>query len=104
VIADDDTIQYLSRFRTRYHEAVRAGAADPHQTAAIATLRECGLPMFLTAAAVTTGFLTLVFSQFTGLANLGLLMGASLLTAVFADLFLSPLLLMTIKPKLHRRR
>ena len=56
--------------------------------------------MFVTSLAVTLGFLTLLLSRFVGLANLGLLIGISLLTAVFADLFLSPLLLIKLKPKI----
>jgi predicted RND superfamily exporter protein len=101
VIADDDTIQYLSRFRTRYLELCASGHPSPHQAAAIGTLRETGLPMFITACAVSLGFLTLLRSEFLGLANLGLLIGVSLLSAVFADLFLSPLLLIHLKPKLR---
>ncbi len=103
VIADDDTIQYLTRFRRLYKELQAKGelAADKlHEAAALGTLRETGLPMFVTSVAVTIGFLTLLFSQFLGLANFGLLIGVSLLSAVFADLFLSPLLLMRIRPKI----
>jgi predicted RND superfamily exporter protein len=100
VIADDDTIQYLSRFRARCAALVRAGAGDAHRQAALETLRECGLPMVVTALAVSLGFLILVFSQFLGLANFGILVGVSLLTAVVADLFLSPLLLMLLRPKI----
>ena len=58
VIADDDTIQYLSRFRRRFLELRAAGHPDPHEGAAFDTLRESGLPMFVTSLAVTLGFLT----------------------------------------------
>ena len=102
VIADDDTIQYLSRFRSKFFAAVREGDRDPHTTAAIGTLRETGLPMFVTACAVSAGFLTMLASEFKALANLGLLIGVSLLSAVFADLFLSPLLLMRLRPRLAK--
>jgi len=100
VIADDDTIQYLSRFRIRYRELVAAGEPRAHAAAAIGTLREIGLPMFITAVSVTVGFLSLCFSQFLALANLGLLIGVSLLCAVFADLFISPVLISKLKPRL----
>jgi predicted RND superfamily exporter protein len=100
VIADDDTIQYLSRFRIRYRQLVDAGDARPHAGAALGTLREIGLPMFITACAVSIGFLSLCFSQFLALANLGLLIGVSLMAAVFADLFISPVLIMKLKPKI----
>lgn len=100
VIADDDTIQYLSRFRFRYRELAAAGDPAPHAGAALGTLREIGLPMCLTAGAVSIGFLSLCFSQFLALANLGLLIGVSLIAAVFADLFISPVLLMKLKPRI----
>lgn len=100
VIADDDTIQYLTRFRRRFL-SLPPDHPDPHREAALATLRDTGMPMFSTTCAISLGFLVLLFSQFLGLAHLGLLIGVSLFTAVFADLFLSPLLLMTIKPRLR---
>ncbi len=100
VIADDDTIQYLTRFRRRFL-SLPPDHPDPHREAALATLRDTGMPMFSTTCAVSLGFLVLLFSQFMGLAHLGLLIGVSLFTAVFADLFLSPLLLMKIKPRLR---
>lgn len=100
VIADDDTIQYLSRFRRRFL-SLPADHPDPHAAASLETLRDTGLPMFTTSLAISLGFLVLLFSQFMGLANLGLLIGVSLLTAVFADLFLSPLLIMKLKPRLR---
>jgi predicted RND superfamily exporter protein len=100
VIADDDTIQYLSRFRIRYRQLQASGIPRPHAAAAIGTLREIGLPMFITACAVSIGFLSLCFSQFLALANLGLLIGVSLMCAVFADLFVSPVLLTRLKPRI----
>jgi len=98
VIADDDTIQFLSRFRTRFLGL--SGDATPHRTAVLGTLRESGTPMVITTLAVTIGFLALMRSEFLGLANLGFLLGVSLLSAVTADLFLSPVMIMALKPKL----
>jgi predicted RND superfamily exporter protein len=103
VIADDDTIQYLARFRNRYAELAAAGHPEPHREAALRTLRETAPPMFLTATVVSAGFASLLFSEFLGLANLGLLIGVSLLTAVFADLFLTPLMLIGLRPRLSVR-
>jgi predicted RND superfamily exporter protein len=100
VIADDDTIQYLSRFRSQFRAAKAKGEADPHQAAALACLHEVGLPMFVTSTTVSLGFLLLLFSGFLGLANLGLLIGATLFVAVFADLYLTPVLLMKLRPRI----
>ncbi len=99
-IADDDTIQYLARFRSRFHAAQGAALPDPHRDAALGTLRETGLPMFVTSCAVSAGFLTLVLSEFVGLAELGVLIGVTLFCAVFADLFLSPLVIMAVRPRI----
>ncbi len=100
VIADDDTIQYLTRFRDRYSALVLDGHATPHAAAALETLRHTGPPMFATALSVSVGFSTLMLSQFLGLANLGLVTGLSLLAAFFADVFLTPLLLIYIRPRI----
>jgi predicted RND superfamily exporter protein len=100
-IADDDTIQYLARFREVFFKFRKEGSQDPHHAAAVETLRETGLPMFLTAASVSMGFLCLAFSQFLGTAHLGVLVGVSLFTAVFGDLFLSPALLIHLRPELR---
>lgn len=107
VIADDDTMQYLARFRRHLARARRRGAdagggaasPDVYREAALGCLREVGLPMFVTSTAVSLGFLLLCFSKFLGAAHLGFLVGVTLFSAVFADLFLTPLLLMTLRPK-----
>jgi predicted RND superfamily exporter protein len=41
-----------------------------------------------------------MLSEFLGLANLGLVTGLSLLAAFFADVFLTPLLLIYVKPRI----
>jgi predicted RND superfamily exporter protein len=102
VIADDDTIQFLTRFRRRFMQLKRAGHHDPHQQASVDTLRETGVPMVITSIAISTGFLVLLGSRFLGLSHLGALTGISLFAAVFADLFLSPVLLTTIRPRIGR--
>jgi predicted RND superfamily exporter protein len=100
VIADDDTLQYLLRFKRRYLELKAEGVLEAHQRAALETIHECGRAMFVTSAAVTGGFLLLLFSQFEGIANLGLLTGLTLWIAGLADAFLTPVLLIMLKPRL----
>jgi predicted RND superfamily exporter protein len=99
VIADDDTIQYLVRWRREFDALARGGDPAPHKEASLRVLRSTGLPMFITACAVTIGFLALLGSKFLAVANLGLITGISLFAAVMADLFLTPLLLMTLRPR-----
>lgn len=102
VVADDDTIQYLSRFRRRYGRLRRLGDPDPHGRAALGLLRELGLPMFITSTAVALGFLLLSFSEFRATANLGMIAGLTLFSAVLADLFLVPVILRAWKPRVGR--
>jgi uncharacterized protein len=101
VIADDDTVQFFARFKIRLQRILGESPdhPQPHLAAAVETLREAGLPMFITACAVAFGFATLLVSNFIGLANLGILIGVSLFAAVFGDLFLTPILLAKLRPK-----
>ncbi len=102
VIADDDTLQYLVRFKRRYLALKAEGSAEPHRRAALDALSECGRAMFVTSAAVAGGFLLLQFSRFEGIANLGLLTGVTLWVAGLAEAFLSPVLLRALRPELGR--
>ncbi|QRN95208.1 MMPL family transporter [Archangium violaceum] len=104
VIADDDTLQYLVRFKRRYLALKAEGAEAPHRRAALESLNECGRAMFVTSAAVAGGFLLLQLSRFEGIAHLGLLTGMTLWVAGLADAFLGPVLLMALKPDLGPAR
>jgi len=101
-IADDDTIQYLSRFRRRFMRITANGGANPHKEAALSVLRESAPPMLVTATAVSAGMLILLLSTFQGLANLGLLTAVTLFVAAFADIFLTPILIMKWRPAIGR--
>ncbi|BDG01286.1 efflux RND transporter permease subunit [Anaeromyxobacter oryzae] len=105
VIADDDTIQLLTRFRE--HHATAAAhlpPAEAHRAATHAALGEVGVPMLVSGAAVSAGFGLLLLSGFLGPARLGALIAATLGAAVFADLFLTPLLLVHLRPLATRER
>jgi hypothetical protein len=105
VIADDDTMQYLSRLRAHYARAKqRDSSADLHREAALGAMRESGLPMFVTSTAVSLGFLLLMLSELRGTADLGLLIGMTLFFAIFADLFLAPILVSRLRPRLEPRQ
>jgi hypothetical protein len=104
VVADDDTIQFLARFRSRLAELLGEGRADAHAVATREILRSTGLPMFITASAVSLGFLMLNASEFVGLHHLGTLLAVSLASAVFADLFMTPVLLLAWKPMVKPKK
>ena len=103
VIADDDTLQFLLRFKRRYLALQGDGLPAPHRRAALDTLAECGRAMAVTTAAVSAGFARLRFSRFEGIANLGLLTALTLWAAGLADAFLTPVLLLALRPELKAR-
>jgi predicted RND superfamily exporter protein len=99
VVADDDTIQLLARFRA--HHALEARRLPPrpaHLAALRSTVGEVGVPMLVSGVAVSAGFALLLLSGFLGPARLGALIAATLAAAVVADLFLTPLLLAHLTP------
>jgi predicted RND superfamily exporter protein len=102
VIADDDTIQFLTRFRAHHAAAAGGGGLEPHLVATRATVAEVGAPMLLSGVAVSAGFGLLLASSFLGPARLGALIAATLAAAVVADLFLTPLLLVHLRPLRER--
>jgi len=99
VIADDDTIQLLTRFRRRY-EALPAGleVREAHRRAMRAAHDEAGVPMVAAGLAVSAGFALLLCSAFLGPARLGALIGVTLLGAAAADLFVTPVLVNRFLP------
>jgi predicted RND superfamily exporter protein len=99
-ISDDDTIQYLARFRRRYPELRDQGHPAPHVEATLEVLRESALPMIVTATTIAAGFLVLMLSEFQGTSNLGL----TLFSAVFADIFITPIIIMKWRPDIGGRR
>lgn len=105
VIAEDDTIQLLSRLRAHYERALAVAkpGEDPHVAAALACMREVALPIFITSSAVSGGFLLLLLSKFLSPAHMGMLIGATLFAAVFADLFLTPILIIKLRPFARHR-
>jgi len=88
VIADDDTIQFC----TRYRRALARPGVHPDR-ALRATVLRCGPAMLLTAACVGVGFALLGVSHVIPLQRLGLLAGTSLAVAAACDLLLGPPLL-----------
>ncbi len=106
VIAYDDTVQYLARLRRNYAEArERLGRRRPEELtreAIISTLWETGLPLFITSTIVSAGFILLLLSSFEGIAHIGMILAVTLFFALFADLFLAPILVERVKPRLSR--
>jgi predicted RND superfamily exporter protein len=90
-IAVDSTIHYMARLNLELE-----GETD--QAAAMArTLRTVGVPIVYATVALFFGFLTFVFSSFVPIQNFGILTGATMVTALAANLVLLPALLATSK-------
>lgn len=86
-LAVDDTIHFLHNYR-RYH-LHGMGVRD----AVRKTLLTSGRAMLATSVVLSTGFFLYTFSTLTNLFNFGLFTGLTILTALLADLFLSPALM-----------
>ncbi len=86
-IAIDDTIHLL----TTYGAASRK-YLDPKK-AIQATVRHQAIPVISTSISLALGFGILVFSDFAIVAQFGLLAGATMIYALFADLLITPVVL-----------
>jgi hypothetical protein len=83
-IAVDDTVHFLER----YQEGRRQGA-DAADSAA-AAFAKAGRAMVFTSVVAAAGFAILSFSSFVPMANLGVLSGIAMMTALAGDLFVLP--------------
>ena len=63
-----------------------------------ATLLSVGKPILITSIVLTAGFCIFLFSNFQPTQNLGVLISFTVISAVFADLILLPVLLLSLKP------
>ena len=83
-IAVDDTIHFLTHYRTEF---VQHGDA---RRAVIQSFRETGQAITFTSIILSLGFLIFLFSSHNGLSNFGVMSAVAFFTAVLADLFLLP--------------
>ncbi len=86
-IAVDDSIHFLSRFR------LLRGQGIPVEEAIHATMIETGKPIVQTTILLFFGFLVLLFSISPPSVAIGLIISATLLSALVCDLLLLPVLL-----------
>ncbi|MBT8342194.1 MAG: MMPL family transporter [Desulfatitalea sp.] len=91
-IAVDDTIHIVSRIRSEffrcgnYAEAIRIG------------LSHVGQAIVITSAVLICGFLVFLLSELAILASFGILLAITITTALIADLFLMPVLILRFQP------
>jgi uncharacterized protein len=91
-IAVDDTIHLMSRFRLEF------GIHRNYAVALQAAMQDVGRAVVHTSVALVLGFLVLCFSELRSQAYFGILLAAALTTAMIADLFLLPPLVLWLKP------
>lgn len=86
-VAVDDTIHLMTRFGSESHNHV-------HEADAVrATIRGEAIPIVSTSIALALGFSVLSFSNFSIVAQFGLLAAATMIYALFSDLLVMPILL-----------
>jgi hypothetical protein len=91
-IAIDDTIHFLARFRIELRK-------DHDYPGAIQrTIRSVGKPILITSLILTVGFFIFLFSNFQFTQNMGVLISFTVISAIFGDLILLPILLLIFKP------
>jgi predicted RND superfamily exporter protein len=91
-IAVDDTIHFISRY---HHEFESSGS---YSEALAAAMADVGHAVFVTSLVLVLGFLVSVFSVLDASAQSGVLLAATIATALIADLLLTPALVLTLQP------
>jgi predicted RND superfamily exporter protein len=87
VIAVDDTIHFLAKFKFELRRGL--GYEEAIQT----TLKQTGQAIIITSVIIFSGYFLLVHSQLRDTQYHGVLIGMTILTALFSDLFILPILL-----------
>ena len=91
-ISVDDTIHLMSRF---HHEF---GVHRDYKKALRAALSDVGRALVVTSIALVLGFLVLTFSELRSQGLYGVLLSGALVTALIADFFFMPALVLWLKP------
>jgi len=91
-ISVDDTIHLMTRF---HHEF---GVHQNYRKALRAALNDVGRALIITSVALVLGFLVLMFSELRSQGLYGVLLSGALLTALIADFFFMPALVLWLKP------
>ena len=91
-IGVDDSIHYIHRFKSEFHEDKNYEAAIERSHLSI------GRAMYYTSVIISLGFSILVFSNFVPTVYFGLLTALSMVLALLANFTLLPYLILKIKP------
>jgi len=91
-IAVDDTIHLLYKFKAAYEET-----GDP-EDAVDQAVRMTGVPIVTTSLVLTAGFAVLCLANVKSMALFGLLIGVTMISALVAELVVTPAVLLTFGP------
>jgi predicted RND superfamily exporter protein len=92
-IAVDDTIHFMTHYRV---ELIRT---RDMQQALDSTVRDVGRAVLFTTMILGLGFAILGFSEYLGMAKIGIFGALAIFVALLCDLLLLPALLMKLKPR-----
>ena len=92
-IAVDDTIHFMTHYRV---ELIRSRNM---RTALDSTIREVGRAVLFTTMILGLGFAILGFSEYLGMAKIGVFGSLAIFVALLCDLLLLPALMMTLRPR-----
>ncbi|WP_339856111.1 efflux RND transporter permease subunit [Pseudohongiella acticola] len=92
-IAVDDTIHFMTHYR------VELTRTRNMQQALDSTVRDVGRAVLFTTMILGLGFAILGFSEYLGMAKIGIFGALAILMALLCDLLLLPALLMKLKPR-----
>jgi len=98
-LAVDDTIHFMHNFR-RYHDE----SNEDTEQAIMKTLHTSGRAMLVASIVLSLGFFIFMFASMNSLFDFGLLTGITILTALLADYFISPALLVEYQKWVEKRR
>ena len=96
-IAVDDTIHFLSRFRSEFK------LSNSHQKSTSVTILTTGRAIVSTTITLAMGFVVLIFSDFKPNSEFGILSTIILLVALISSLLLLPSLINVIKPLKNKK-
>lgn len=92
-IVVDDTIHFLTHYRAELAKGKTA------RQAVEMSIKEVGQAMMFTSIILAGGFLIFLASVYIPFTKFGILSGGAIASALFADLFLTPALLLTFYPE-----
>ena len=91
-IAVDDTVHYFVHFKQEFNKL------DCYADANRETFQKIGYAILFTSVVLVVGFSIFGLSNVRSMVHMGIVSGAGILSALLADLFITPVLFVRLKP------